>query len=217
MADLDRTGLTIVRAEVVHRSVTTDDGERTAIDALVRSRADRMTGRMLLASPLGFRSACHSAHSAGAGRSRRPRPRFRRPAPAEATTSSLIVVGAASVVGAARHWRHGRVRAGPGLLFGLLGIAAPRRLWALNRRLDGDILLLAFAGLILVAAWRTVACCPSCTRGGETTALRDCAGTGAAGRGPRRPATSTRLLKLVASAAASSGSSPGCSGSAAGS
>ena len=37
VADLDGTGLTIVRAEAVHRSVTTDDGERTAIDALVRA------------------------------------------------------------------------------------------------------------------------------------------------------------------------------------
>ena len=37
VADLDGTGLTIVRAEAVQRIVTTDDGERVAIDALVRA------------------------------------------------------------------------------------------------------------------------------------------------------------------------------------
>ena len=76
-------------------------------------------------------------------------------------------------------------------LLGIVGLAGS----ALNRRLDGDILLLAFAGLILVAAWRTVACCPSCTRGGETTAPRTAPAPGRRGGGPRRPATSTRLLK----------------------
>lgn len=37
VADLDGTGLTIRRAEAVHRPVATDDGERTAVDALVRA------------------------------------------------------------------------------------------------------------------------------------------------------------------------------------
>ena len=35
-ADLDGTGITIVRAEAVPRTVATDDGNRIAIDALVR-------------------------------------------------------------------------------------------------------------------------------------------------------------------------------------
>lgn len=38
VADIDGTGLTIGRAETVRRSVTTDDGDRTAIDALVRAK-----------------------------------------------------------------------------------------------------------------------------------------------------------------------------------
>ncbi len=38
VADLDGTGLEIVRAEVVERPVDTPDGERTALDALVRAR-----------------------------------------------------------------------------------------------------------------------------------------------------------------------------------
>ena len=39
LGDLEGTGLTIGAAEAVHRPVATDDGERTAVDALVR--ADR--------------------------------------------------------------------------------------------------------------------------------------------------------------------------------
>lgn len=37
VADLAGTGLRVGRAEAVHRSVTTDDGDRIAIDALVRA------------------------------------------------------------------------------------------------------------------------------------------------------------------------------------
>jgi 2-polyprenyl-3-methyl-5-hydroxy-6-metoxy-1,4-benzoquinol methylase len=37
VADLEGTGLTVRRAEAVHRMVTTDDGDRTAIDALVQA------------------------------------------------------------------------------------------------------------------------------------------------------------------------------------
>jgi hypothetical protein len=36
--DLDGTGLEIERAELVRRPVETPDGERTALDALVRAR-----------------------------------------------------------------------------------------------------------------------------------------------------------------------------------
>lgn len=39
--DLDATGLTVRRADAVHRTVATDTGDRTAIDALVR--AERAT------------------------------------------------------------------------------------------------------------------------------------------------------------------------------
>ncbi|MEZ5349092.1 MAG: sulfite exporter TauE/SafE family protein [Microthrixaceae bacterium] len=38
-------------------------------------------------------------------------------------------------------------------------------------RLDPDLLLLAFAGLVLVAAWRMLSHCPSCTRAGEEAEL----------------------------------------------
>jgi uncharacterized membrane protein YfcA len=41
----------------------------------------------------------------------------------------------------------------------------------LNGRLDGDVLLLAFSGLVLVAAHRMLFACPTCTNLGEDRAL----------------------------------------------
>ena len=38
VSDLEATGLTVIKAERVHRTVTTPDGDRTAIDALVTAR-----------------------------------------------------------------------------------------------------------------------------------------------------------------------------------
>ena len=125
-----------------------------------------MSGRALLASPLGFLIGV-SLGALGGGGSILAVPVLVFVAgqtPAEATTTSLLVVGAAAVVAARRHARQGRVRLGPGVLFGLLGIAGSLVGSALNRRLDGDVLLLAFAGLTMVAAWRIFAGCPSCTK-----------------------------------------------------
>ena len=81
--------------------------------------------------------------------------------PSSATSTSLVVVGVASLVGAYEHWRSGHVRVATGLVFGLVGIGGSIAGSSLNRRLDGDLLLLAYAGLTLVAAWRIVAGCPS--------------------------------------------------------
>ena len=69
-----------------------------------------------------------------------------------ATTSSLFIVGTSSVIAALGHARSGRVRWGVGLLFGATGIAAGFAGTAVNQRVDPDVLLLAFAGVILVAA-----------------------------------------------------------------
>ncbi len=69
-----------------------------------------------------------------------------------ATTSSLFIVGLGALVGALGHHRSGRVRWGTGLAFGAAGIAAGFAGTALNRHVQPDVLLLAFAGLILVAA-----------------------------------------------------------------
>jgi len=71
-----------------------------------------------------------------------------------ATTTSLVVVGTTALVGMAGHFRAGRVRFWPGLGFGLVGIGGSFLGSALNRDIPGDVLLLAFSGLILVAAWR---------------------------------------------------------------
>ncbi|MDE0802162.1 MAG: sulfite exporter TauE/SafE family protein [Acidimicrobiales bacterium] len=87
--------------------------------------------------------------------------------PAAATTTSLLIVAGASGFGLVGHWRAGRVKVRSGIVFGLVGIAGSFVGTALNRRVDGDLLLLAFSGLILVAAWRMLTRCPTCTRVGE--------------------------------------------------
>jgi uncharacterized membrane protein YfcA len=69
-----------------------------------------------------------------------------------ATTSSLFIVGLSAVVGALGHARSGRVRWGVGLVFGVVGVAASFAGTALNHLVDPDVLLLAFAGVVLVAA-----------------------------------------------------------------
>lgn len=139
-----------------------------------------MSTRALLASPLGFLIGV-SLGALGGGGSILAVPVLvfvAGQAPSAATTTSLVVVGVASLIGAYGHWRAGRVRVTQGLVFGLVGIAGSLAGSALNHRLDGDVLLLAVAGLILVAAWRIMAGCPSCTRSGEAAALDERAADG---------------------------------------
>ena len=140
-----------------------------------------MSTRALLASPLGFLIGV-SLGALGGGGSILAVPVLVFVAgqtPSAATTTSLVVVGVASLIGAYGHWRSGRVRVVPGLVFGLVGIGGSLAGSALNRRLDGDVLLLAFAGLVLVAAWRIVTGCPSCTRRGEASVLAEPDSSGA--------------------------------------
>lgn len=125
--------------------------------------------------------------------------------PAAATSTSLVVVGTASLVGAYEHWRSGRVRVGTGVVFGLVGIAGSIAGSTLNRRLDGDLLLLAFAGLTLVAAWRILAGCPSCINvddDADVAADAEVAGEAGAGSAvrtlaPPRTLTPGRLAKVA--------------------
>lgn len=93
--------------------------------------------------------------------------------PQDATAASLLLVGTAAVSGLWRHARAGRVRVAMGVGFGLSGFGGSLAGTAVNRRLDPDVLLLAFSGLILVAAWRMVTACPTCTRVGEERELED--------------------------------------------
>ena len=134
-----------------------------------------MTGRALLASPLAFLIGV-ALGALGGGGSIVAVPVLVfvvGQTPTAATTTSLIVVGVASLLGAAGHWRSGRVRVVPAVVFGVVGIPGSIAGSALNRRLDPDMLLLAFSGLILVAAWRMVVGCPSCTRSGERRAIEE--------------------------------------------
>lgn len=91
--------------------------------------------------------------------------------PSAATATSLVAVGAASAVGAMGHAKGGTIRWGAAAAFIVTGIPGS---WAgaeVNDRIDGDVLLLAFSVLILVAAHRMLTACPSCTRSGEEEAL----------------------------------------------
>jgi uncharacterized membrane protein YfcA len=108
-----------------------------------------------------------------------------------ATATSLVLVGVASLVGMVSHWRAGRVRVGVGVAFGLAGIGGSLAGSALNRRLDPDVLLLAFSGLVVVAAWRMLTACPTCTRVGEARSL-------AAARGGARPGGGSLAVATIA-------------------
>ena len=129
--------------------------------------------RALLASPLGFLIGL-ALGALGGGGSIVAVPALVYVAgqePAAATTTSLLVVGTAAVVGMVGHARAGRVRFGAGVVVGVTGIGGSLAGSALNRSIDGDLLLLGFGLLVLIAAWRMVTGCPSCTRVGEERTL----------------------------------------------
>ena len=129
--------------------------------------------RGLLASPLGFLIGV-SLGALGGGGSILAVPALVYGAgqgPKAATATSLLLVGTAALVGMGAHHRAGRVRVGTGVMFGLAGIGGSLAGSALNRGIDPNLLLLGFSLLILVAAWRMVVGCPTCTQVGEARAL----------------------------------------------
>lgn len=129
--------------------------------------------RALLASPLGFLIGL-SLGALGGGGSILAVPALVYAAgqdPKAATTSSLLLVGTASLVGMTTHWRGGRVRVGTGIVFGLTGVGGSLAGSALNKQLDPNVLLLGFSGLVAIAAWRMLVGCPSCTLVGEQAEL----------------------------------------------
>jgi uncharacterized protein len=147
--------------------------------------------RALLASPLGFLIGL-SLGALGGGGSILAVPVLVYGAgqdPKAATTTSLLLVGIASLVGMSTHWRGGRVRVRTGIVFGLCGIGGSLAGSAINKHIDPDVLLLGFAGLTFVAAWRMLTGCPTCTKVGETMAISTSA---PAAESERTPAT-TRL------------------------
>jgi len=74
--------------------------------------------------------------------------------PQEATATSLVVVGLAAVLGLFDHHRGGRVEWPIGATFVATGIFGAMAGTTLNQRLDGDVLLVGFAVLMLVVAGR---------------------------------------------------------------
>jgi uncharacterized protein len=115
-----------------------------------------MNGRALLVSPLGFLIGV-SLGALGGGGSILAVPILVYAAgesPQAATTTSLVVVGASALLGMIVHLRAGRVRVVPGILFGLAGVGGSLVGTHLNGSVDPNVLLLAFAGLMLIAAWR---------------------------------------------------------------
>lgn len=128
-----------------------------------------MNARALLASPLGFLIGL-SLGALGGGGSILAVPALVYvvgQTPKEAVATSLVVVALVSVFGIVPHWRAGRVRAGAGAVFGLAGVAGNLLGSAWNHAVDPEVLLLAFSGVMLVAAaamWRRA------TRSGEPAA-----------------------------------------------
>jgi uncharacterized membrane protein YfcA len=77
--------------------------------------------------------------------------------PKEAIAGSLIIVGAASALGAFRHWHAGNVEVRTGLLFGSAGMVGAYTGGRAAAYIDGTLLLLLFAAMMLltaVAMWR---------------------------------------------------------------
>jgi uncharacterized membrane protein YfcA len=72
--------------------------------------------------------------------------------PRNATSASLVIVGVTALTGTMGYARSRRVQWGPGLVFGVVGIGGSLLGSDLNRSVNPNVLLLAFAGLMLLAA-----------------------------------------------------------------
>ena len=92
---------------------------------------------------------------------RRAQPRLRRRPDPEARDDDVVGPRrVTALIGMVPHWRAHRVRFGAGLVFGLAGIGGSLLGSHWNSAADPDVLLLAFAGLMFVAAygmWRRLA------------------------------------------------------------
>jgi len=136
--------------------------------------------RALLVSPLGFLIGL-SLGALGGGGSILAVPVLVYAAGQDAkaaTATSLLLVGTAALVGMGSHHRAGRVHVRTGVFFGLAGVGGSLAGTAVNRGLSPDALLLGFSALIVVAAWRMLAGCPTCTKVGEDEAMESPLGGG---------------------------------------
>ena len=112
----------------------------------------------ILASPLGFFVGL-TLGSLGAGGSILAVPLLVYAVQLEAkvaTAASLIIVGSIALVGTVVNLRSGRVRILPGILFGLTGVTGSVGGSFLNKTVNPDVLLLAFAGVMVIAAWAMI-------------------------------------------------------------
>jgi uncharacterized membrane protein YfcA len=78
-------------------------------------------------------------------------------APKQAIASSLLIVGVASLSGAFQHWRAGNVRPQQATWFGLAGMVGAYLGGRISALIDGGLLLLLFAAMMLITAtamWR---------------------------------------------------------------
>jgi uncharacterized membrane protein YfcA len=110
--------------------------------------------RALLSSPLGFLIGL-SLGAVGGGGSILAVPALVYAAgqtPKAATTTSLVIVGLTALSGLRSHARAKRVRWLSGAVFGLAGVGGSLLGSRWNKQADPHVLLLAFSGLMLVAA-----------------------------------------------------------------
>ena len=124
--------------------------------------------------------------------------------PQSATSASLIIVGITSIIAAISHARARHVRWRAAVVFGILGSVTAFGGSILNRSVDPQILLLAFAALMIVAAGAML----RRTRRGHDADLpnpAEAAGTrpgavAVATKPTKVKITTSQVVKLVASA-----------------
>ncbi|MGZ4764974.1 MAG: sulfite exporter TauE/SafE family protein [Ilumatobacteraceae bacterium] len=148
--------------------------------------------RALLASPLGFLIGL-SLGALGGGGSILAVPALVYAAgqtPKHATTTSLILVALTAMIGIVPHWRARRVRVAAGTIFGVAGVGGSLLGSHWNKSANPNVLLLAFSGLMLVAAygmWRRV------TRAPKIVSLRSVGAAAAPPAAPTSAPTSVRI------------------------
>lgn len=81
----------------------------------------------------------------------------------QAITTSLLVVGVTSVIGAVTHARAGHVRWRTGLLFGVAGMTGAYAGGLIGHLLPGSVLLTAFAVVMIATAVAMLTRRPACT------------------------------------------------------
>lgn len=111
--------------------------------------------RALLSSPLGFLIGV-SLGALGGGGSILAVPALVYAAgqsPKHATTTSLLLVAITALIGIVPHLRAKRVRVVAGTVFGLAGVGGSLLGSHWNKAADPNVLLLAFSGLMLIAAY----------------------------------------------------------------